>query len=254
MMHHTFLYSNNNCSASALTVVTCCSFSEIVFLLSLIAKEDIGTKMWFESSCSYIFPYLSAQWWHHWHLCNRIQRYKQEAEVTAAISIGAFLLLKPLFQTGCINHTVSGVLSFRLTAVLGCALALSLLSVWLFSPRHVWSRQFCSGGRKMGWWQSLKRQKDYFCACHGTSVPTEAIRKHSAPGYGVSSAHQGPPCPGQSPLCPHGGSSKAPPILSVGYTKYESGQGGCSPVSREGCVRNTEMGFNVSMGIKLGGL
>lgn len=159
MMHHTFLYSNNNCSASTVTVVTCCSLSEIVFLLPLIAEEDIGTKMWFESSCSYIFPYLSAQWWHRWHLCNRIQRYKQEAEVTAAISIGAFLLLKPLFQTGHINHTVSGVFSFRLTAVLCCAPALSLLSVWLFSPRHVWSRQFCFWGEENGVVTVVKKTK-----------------------------------------------------------------------------------------------
>lgn len=37
--------------------------------------------------------------------------------MTAAISIGAFLLLKPLFQTGYINHTVSEASSSKSRAI-----------------------------------------------------------------------------------------------------------------------------------------
>lgn len=44
-MHHGFLYGSNNCSASGATVPYILPFPEIVFLLSLIAEEDIGTKM-----------------------------------------------------------------------------------------------------------------------------------------------------------------------------------------------------------------
>lgn len=38
--------------------------------------------------------------------------------MTAAISIGAFLLLEPLLRTGCVNHGVSDVASSKSEAVL----------------------------------------------------------------------------------------------------------------------------------------
>lgn len=44
-MHHRLLYSSNNCSAPGAAVPYILPFPEIVFLLPLIAKEDIGTEM-----------------------------------------------------------------------------------------------------------------------------------------------------------------------------------------------------------------
>lgn len=60
--------------------------------------------------------------------------------MTAAISIGAFLLLKPLFQTGYINHTMSDVSSSKSMAnlsYLDTPQPFALLTAWLLSPRHL---------------------------------------------------------------------------------------------------------------------
>lgn len=71
--------------------------------------------------------------------------------MTAAISIGAFLLLKPLFQTGYINHTVSEVSGSKSMAILGymdMPQPFASLTAWLLSPRHLELAVLWFGGGK----------------------------------------------------------------------------------------------------------